>query len=356
MRRCSIIIQGEGRGHFSQALTAMSIMKKSDIEVARVYIGKSFFRKTPSYFYQSLDVPQVSFFSPNFLPSPDKKGIQVFFSLFLNLILAPVYLVEITRIGWLMISDKSSLLLNFYDPIGGLACKYWKNRAKKIVLSHHFYLSHPDFFHPHGFGSSYSWLMWMNRIMSKTADKHLALSFRPGKSFGKLELIPPLIGERIKKKECHPGERDLCYFLNPGFDEEIIEYYRHRPLLKADIFTDTDIGKEIPDNVKIYPTSRENFLDAMTQCKRIICTAGFDTVAEAFYLGIPVFLIPSSNHYEQYCNALDASRTGMAFQLESLTDLDELQFEPLKNTTYRNWADKAEEIFLEGIREGISSS
>ncbi len=186
--------------------------------------------------------------------------------------------------------------------------------------------------------------------MLRSADKVMALSFRKGKSMGTMELIPPLISSKIKENEYHQGERDLCYFLNPGFDDEIMEYYRQRPELKADIFTDIIPGKEIPGNVSVHPTSREKFREAMQNCARIITTAGFDTVAEAFYQGIPIFLIPASDHYEQYCNALDASRTGLGFQLESFEDLDQIQFQPGTNQSYKTWADKIDDIFLKGIQ------
>ncbi len=81
----------------------------------------------------------------------------------------------------------------------------------------------------------------------------------------------------------------------------------------------------------------------MLHCKRIISTAGFDLVAEAFYLGIPICLIPSENHYEQYCNALDASRTGMAFQLENIAELEDLEFEPGSNKQFKDWAEQLAE-------------
>ncbi len=339
MKRCSIIIQGEGKGHFSQALTAIELLEKSKVEVRRVYLGKSFLRKTPAYFHSSLDVPVKVFYSPNFLRTPDRKGIRIIASILLNLIISPIYIFEATRIGWLMIGDKSSLVLNFYDPVGGLACKYWKKRANRIVLSHHFYLSHPDFIHPHGFGNSYFWLMRMNKFMVNTADKVMALSFRTGQGTGKIEVIPPLIRGKITDSEYQPAERDLCYFLNPGFDAEILEFYRQRPDLKADIFTDTIPKRKIPGNIVIHPTSRVKFQEAMLNCKRIITTAGFDTVAEAFYLGIPIFMIPAAYHYEQYCNALDASRTGMAFQMEEISDLEDAEYEPASNKKYREWVD-----------------
>ena len=234
MKKCSIIIQGEGRGHYSQAIAAMEMFEKNNVEIVRIYIGKSFFRKTPGYFHSSLKVPVQSFYSPNFLHSSDRKGIRVILSVFINLLLAPVYIFEANRLGICMTRDKSELVYNFYDPIGGLACRWWKLKAKKIVLSHHFYFSHTDFFHPHGFGNSFFWLMLMNRFMIRSADQVMALSFRKGQRLNKIEVLPPLIRHQIKSSQYNSGERDLCYFLNPGFDSEMIAYYQRRPEQRAD--------------------------------------------------------------------------------------------------------------------------
>lgn len=337
MDNCSIIIQGEGKGHFSQALAVMKTLEMQGSEIKRVFLSRSFFRSTPAYFYVECKAPLVTYYSPNFIRSYDQKGIRVVLSIFINLLLSPVYIFECVRIGILMLADRSSYIFNFYDPVGAISARIFKIRAKRTVISHHFYLMHPDFMHPHGMGSSMFWLNLMNRIMYRTANEVLALSFRKGKNVGKIRIVPPIISEWIKEHNHRPGKRDLCYFLNHGFAREMIEFYRRNPELTADIFTDAKPQAEIPQNVQLYPPSRDKFLDAMLQCRRIISTAGFDLVAEALYLGIPIFLIPSENHYEQYCNALDASRTGMAYQLENMAELGEAEFEPVSAKVYRGW-------------------
>ncbi len=344
MRRYSIIIQGEGKGHFSQALAVIKILEAKGDKISRVYLGMSFLRKTPSYFYTSLNVPVKSFFSPNFMRTPDKKGIRIFSSILLNLLLSPVYLFEASRIGILMIGDRSKYLINFYDPVGALASRWWKRRASKTILSHHFYLSHPDFLHPHGMGNSNFWLQLMNRFMTRSADNILALSYRKSQDTRNMKVIPPLIDEGVKAGTYRAGDRDLCYFLNPGFVAEMINYYRKRPEQKVDFFTSAYPDRELPENITIHAPSRELFLEAMLSCKRIISTAGFDTVAEAFYLGIPIYLIPSENHYEQYCNAIDAARTGLAFHLEELSELDEVEFEPKSNKSFKAWVDSVVDL------------
>ncbi|MEX0987168.1 MAG: glycosyltransferase family protein [Bacteroidales bacterium] len=346
MKRCSVIIQGEGKGHFSQAMALSGILISHGHEISRMYLGRSLFRGSPGYFRTVPDVRVVRFLSPNFIHTPDRKGIRILLSVFVNLLLGPVYLFEAVRIGIRMRQDKSSHVINFYDPVGSLAARWFRKRAVRIVISHHFYLSHPDFIHPHGMESSYFWLQFMNRIMMQSANRVLALSFRKGKKEGKTEVVPPMIDERIRRGTYTPGDRDLCYFLNPGFVEEIIGYYRNHPELKADIFTDGEVFGEIPENVKIHEPSRENFIACMYHCKRIITTGGFDTVAEGFYLGIPLFLIPSENHYEQYCNVLDAAKTGMAFHMDELGDLEDVEFTPRDNGKFREWVEGNEEQTL----------
>ena len=337
MKKYSIIIQGEGKGHFTQAISATKILQDKGSVVKSIYVGKSFTAKIPDYFHSQTDLPIKTFFSPNFLRSTNRKGIRLVSSIVLNTLLSPIYIFEIIRLGILLIRDRSEIILNFFDPVGALAAKWFRRKATRIVLSHHFYLSHPDFIHPHGMEQSFFWLQFMNRVMMRSAHKVLALSFRKGEQFSKIRVIPPLIDNRLMKTQSESGDKDLCYFLASGFVDEAIEHYKNHPDQQVDIFCDKSIHFDIPENIHIHLPDRDHFLEKLAQCKNLICTAGFDLVAESFYLGKPVFLIPSENHYEQYCNALDASRTGMAFQLDSISDLDAAEFVPKNNKKYLEW-------------------
>jgi len=342
MKRYSLIIQREGKGHFSQATALVDRLTEYDSTINRIYIGRSFFKPGPKKFDTFSKYAQKRFFSPYFVGTTNRKGIRIFLSIFINLLLGPVYIFEACRIGILIRRDKSDIVYNFYDPIGGLASRWWgKKRTTFVAVSHHFYLSHPDFTHPHGLDQSFFWLQFMNRFMIRSSDRILALSFRKGERFKKIEIVPPIIDSRVLQSEASRSGRDLCYFLHPGFISDILAYYLKFPDILADIFTKWK-PDDVPRNVTIHEPSREAFINCMKNCGRIITTAGFDTVAEAFYLGIPVYLIPSENHYEQYCNALDASRTGMAFQLDSLPDLADVIFNPARNTKFKEWVNSAD--------------
>ena len=85
----------------------------------------------------------------------------------------------------------------------------------------------------------------------------------------------------------------------------------------------------------------------MAGCKYVACTAGFESLAEAAWLGKPLFLVPVENHLEQQINAVDATRMGIAvadtcFNLDRLAELPER----LDNAAYRAWLANADSILL----------
>ena len=49
----------------------------------------------------------------------------------------------------------------------------------------------------------------------------------------------------------------------------------------------------------------------MATCKGILCGAGFETPAEALFLGKKLLVIPMKNQYEQHCNAAALKKMGV---------------------------------------------
>ena len=74
MNSCSMIIQGEGKGHFSQALTCCSMLEKRGLQVKRIYLGRSLFKPLPAYFESSLPAPARSFLSRTLFAPPTARG------------------------------------------------------------------------------------------------------------------------------------------------------------------------------------------------------------------------------------------------------------------------------------------
>jgi uncharacterized protein (TIGR00661 family) len=57
------------------------------------------------------------------------------------------------------------------------------------------------------------------------------------------------------------------------------------------------------ENVKVFPVNSEMFNQSLINCHGIITGAGFETPAEALYLGKKLMVIPLKGQYEQKCNA-----------------------------------------------------
>ncbi len=65
------------------------------------------------------------------------------------------------------------------------------------------------------------------------------------------------------------------------------------------------------NNCCIQPVSADEFTRSFTSCTGILCGAGFETPAEALYMGKKLLIIPMKHQYEQHCNAAGAAELGV---------------------------------------------
>jgi hypothetical protein len=92
------VIQGEGRGHFTQALSLKAILEHNGHAVVAVMVGGSAKRTLPSFFSQKIDSEIIQFQSPNFLPTPRGKHSPLLISILYNLLFLPVYVRSVLKI------------------------------------------------------------------------------------------------------------------------------------------------------------------------------------------------------------------------------------------------------------------
>src|SRR5690606_36491260 len=67
------------------------------------------------------------------------------------------------------------------------------------------------------------------------------------------------------------------------------------------------------------PIENDAFLRSMASCSGILCGAGFETPAEALYLGKKLMVVPMKHQYEQHCNAAALESLGVP-ALKNLKD------------------------------------
>ena len=89
------IVQGEGRGHLTQAITLEEMLLRNGHEVVEVLVGKSSSRTLPGFFNRNIHAPVKRFISPNFQPTADNKRADLKKSFAYNLPLIPQHYYKI---------------------------------------------------------------------------------------------------------------------------------------------------------------------------------------------------------------------------------------------------------------------
>ena len=93
-------------------------------------------------------------------------------------------------------------------------------------------------------------------------------------------------------------------------------------------------------------SAKKQLLEKMKTCRFLITTAGFDTVAEAAFLGVPLAVIPVQNHFEQQCNSVDVVLSGLGIAAESIDTGLIGRIRLRADQPYRDWVKQAEALFL----------
>ena len=85
--RFLFVVQGEGRGHFMQAIEMRAMLERNGHEVVACLVGKNPARVVPDYFYTRMEGVQVEAFeSPNFVQGVSGKHPSYFQTFVQNIV------------------------------------------------------------------------------------------------------------------------------------------------------------------------------------------------------------------------------------------------------------------------------
>ncbi len=351
----TFIIQGEGRGHFSQAIALKEILLSGSHEVKSVLIGKSSYREVPAYFYKQFkNIPIYTFNSPNFIRTNNNAGIKIWKSIFFNLTLFPKYIRSIKFISQSIKTHKVDCVVNFYEPLSGLVYKYLNPGVPKVSLAHQFLATHQSFRFPQGNYFKKRLLFVLNKITAYGSTKIFALSFTPLKpeKLKNILVSPPLLRNKIIDLQSDDQDFIMGYILNHGIAEHIINWHKGNTHVKCIFFWDKPESKEklvINKNLVFYRPNDEKFIEYLRKCKGFITTAGFESVCEAFYLNKKMMVVPVKGHYEQLCNAFEAEKHGAVRNEEynpSILIKEIGKNGNEQNTDIKKWIKQAKSFYL----------
>lgn len=116
------VVQGEGRGHLTQAIAMEDLLRRNGHEVVDVLVGKSNSRSLLGFFNRNIKAPIKRFLSPNFLPTPANKRVCLFRSVAYNVTRIPTYIHVIVPVAEIFLTISNLVKAEYiYVPVIGLA-------------------------------------------------------------------------------------------------------------------------------------------------------------------------------------------------------------------------------------------
>ncbi len=353
------VVQGEGRGHMTQAISLAQILQGAGHEVSSVIVGKSPRRKIPQFFFDRMDCPVIELESPNFVTDKHQKSVKPVKSLAHSLVRGPQYKKSIAEIHKIVTEDKPDVIVNFYDFLGGLYNFFERPKSRFVSLAHQYLLSHPEFTFPTGRIWDKASILMANQITSLRSDRILALSFQPfdHQPDQGMFVVPPLLRDEVKSLKPTKGDSILAYMVNPGYGEEVQRFHEQHPEISLDCFWDMrDKPREwkVDDTLTFHQLDDQKFIEKMADCRGYITTAGFESVCEAMYLGKPAMMIPVEGHYEQACNAVDAEKAGAGISNDTFDIAKLVDYIPRYEDTsswFGDWARQNRDYFLKYLTD-----
>jgi len=299
--------------------------------------------------------------NPEFVTDADNKAVKILSTILHNLRHTGRYLRGIRQIHHAISAHQPDVVVNFYNLLAGVYSLIYRPDLPFVSIGHQFILQHPDFRLPNGRRLHRLLVKLFTAATAGRSAKKLALSFYPLRDDQRKRVfvVPPLLREELFRLPLDRREDFmLVYLLNNGYHEEIIGWHEDHSEVPLHCFWDDNgSAKSSSSNgsLTVHKIDDDSFLNLMACCKGVICTAGFETICEAFYLDKPVFVVPVQGHFEQLLNAQDAQQAKAAMY-DDRFDID--PFIPYMRTSsrparqFRRWVGEGKERFLRQL-EGV---
>lgn len=196
--------------------------------------------------------------------------------------------------------EEYDLVINDFEPISAWACKI-KN-VPCVAMSHQFAVLHKNAPRPAKFDP------FALMVLRYYAPCKTGVGFH-FKKYGD-SVFTPVIRREIRNATVTNKGHYTVYL--PAYDDKkIIAFCSQFKNTNWQIFSKHTKKSYAEKNCRIRPVSATDFTESFTNCEGILCGAGFETPAEALYMGKKVLVIPMKAQYEQHCNAAGAAELGV---------------------------------------------
>jgi uncharacterized protein (TIGR00661 family) len=197
--------------------------------------------------------------------------------------------------------EKYDLVINDFEPITAWACK--RKEIPCIALSHQSALLSAKCPKPKHYDLVGDW------ILRNYAPAPAKVGFHF--SCFDSDIFTPVIRQRVRDASITDRGHYTVYL--PSYDDKkLVSLLLNIPYTRWHIFSKHTKKSYHVSTVSVYPVNNEDFTASMASSKGVLCGAGFETPAEALYLGKKLLVVPMKNQYEQHFNAAALQQMGIA--------------------------------------------
>ncbi len=278
-------IQGTGNGHLSRALDVIPRLKKHG-EVDILVSGTQGDLELP--FPVKYKLSGLSFIFGK------SGGVSIWKTL------ARTNIRKLFKSIRVLPVEEYDLIINDFEPVSAWAC-YFKNKAC-IALSHQSAVFTAGFPRPP-----------KTDMMGKLIlDNYAPSSSQYGFHFSsaKKNIFTPVIRAEVRSQQIIDDGHYTVYL--PSYDDRrLIDFLSGFNNVKWEVFSKHNSTARKEKNISIQPVDNEKFTRSMASSSGVLCGAGFETPAEALFLGKKLMVIPMKNQYEQHLNAAALQAMGV---------------------------------------------
>ena len=358
MSKFLFVVQGEGRGHLTQAISLFEILTSAGHQVGSVLVGMDNISNLPSFFQEKIPVKIETFAAPS-LVYGQTKAVKVWDTISTHIKKVGKYKKSVQFLAQKVEEYQPDVIVNFYDMICGLYAQFYRPSIPVVCIGHQYLLLHQSFISLPNKHIDRFLLNLNTRLTSLNSTRKLALSFvqMPDDKAHSIAVTPPLIRDEVKKLTPTSKPFILAYITHHKLSEDIINWHANHRDVEIHCFWN---NKEFIDewqfreNLTFHQVNSEKFLRMMQECSGLICTAGFESVCEAMYLGKPIMMVPVPNHIEQEINAWDGQRAGAGISDTEFNLSKFISYLPVHQNVsenFKTWQGQTSKIFLKNFEE-----
>ncbi len=294
-------VQSTGKGHLSRLLGLLPLFRRDGHELLILVTGRW---DPPPYFLDAISgtpyrrfpgLPMV----PDGMGGISKRGtVREFATRW------PGLFRSFQKAHRLISDFDPDLIVSDFDPLTG--SPFVAPGVFKVGIGNYFTPARSDVEHPDGFRRDRFNVRVVDKLVTSGLDVRFGCHFYPLDD----RCLPPILRPEILTMRTEDRGHLLVYHAFPGLLTPVAAYAERHPSTSVIVYGPRSRPRGLPDNMHVEFDSNR-FLSDLAGCDAFIGTAGFQSIAEGFYLGKKLVVQPIDGHYEQKWNAFELEKRGM---------------------------------------------